>query len=104
MADPSVTITPGSETSEFKMTKIAMYLSIAAAVVGAAQTALGSIQATFPAWGWVGGVLSALGILGTVLASLGYSSARASVKAASLNAAGLVKSAEASAAAAALAR
>lgn len=89
MADAATTpgVTPGSTTSEFKQTKLATIVSVVATVVGVGTSFLTTVQASFPDLKWVSLALTGLGMIGTILATLGYQSARATVKAAAAGAA-----------------
>lgn len=87
-------VTPGKDTSEFFVTKIAGVLAIVATVVGIAQSVLASLQQAFPTWGWVGAAMSVVGVLSTILVALGYQAARAKVKSA-VESAGALKAASA---------
>jgi hypothetical protein len=109
MADPVTTpapgaVTPGTQTSEFKVTVVATILSILATVVPTLISIFGDLQAKFPSWTWAGPVLGMLGIIGTVLTALGYQSTRAQVKEAASAAGAQVAVAQVDAAAANLGR
>ena len=75
MAD--VVVTPGSQTSEYKLAKAASILAYIVSIVGL-------IDLNLPAsWGqnkYVAGAITAVGIIGKVLTSLGYGTSRATVK------------------------
>lgn len=86
-------ITPGNTTSEHAKITMAMTLTIVAAAVGAASDVLAALQASFPAWGWIAGAISAVGVAGTVLAALGYNKGRVMLKATQINAAATVAAA-----------
>jgi hypothetical protein len=75
----------GSETSEYKVTKWTIILSVIAALVGIVQANLPSIIEKLPEGGKAaaaGGVILAIaGVVGSVLATLGYNAGRVKLKA-----------------------
>jgi hypothetical protein len=81
MAD---TVSTGSSTSEFSLTKLVL-------VVGTLVTAIGTTLAVLPTVGvsghWVGVALAGLAMVSKVLALLGYQNARTSLKQSELAAA-----------------
>lgn len=91
MADPVVT--PGNQTSEYKVTVFVSILTILSTVVPYLVTIFTDLQAKFPAWTWIAPILTILGILGAVINALGYQSARTQVKVAALNASAAVENA-----------
>src|ERR1700737_205934 len=81
-------VAPGVGTSEYAATKFAVYLGIAAAVVGLILDYLPALQSAVPgASKWTGPVLAIAGLAASILATLGYQVTRTNVKVAALNAA-----------------
>lgn len=77
-------VAPGNTTSEYKVTRWTVVLSVLAAVVGGVGTVLAGLHEQFPSWGWVGGAMAAVGVISTMFVALGYQSARTQVKVAAL--------------------
>jgi hypothetical protein len=86
MADetPVTAVTPGTGTSEYAVTKIAMIFSIAAFTVGILVDIVSAFHSAFPNLVWLGALLNGLGIIGGVLAQLGYNKGRVLVKVAAI--------------------
>jgi hypothetical protein len=76
--------TPGSTTSEFKLTKIVVYAGIATQVLGGLITVLTVVQGLAPHLAWVGVVLVVAGKIATVLKSISYDETRQAIKVAAI--------------------
>lgn len=77
MADTSVT--PGIDTTEYKLAKVASILCVIVALVGSIIAALPSDVQSRPI---VGVIMTVVGVIGKVLTANGYGASRAAVKAA----------------------
>jgi len=87
MTDTATTaVTPGSQTTELKVTAISMVLSTLAMVIPTVITLVTDLSTKFPSWTWVAPVIGGLGLIGQILAALGYQNARTAVKVAALKA------------------
>jgi type II secretory pathway component PulF len=85
MTDTATTaVTPGSQTTELKVTVVSMVLSTLAMVIPTIITLVTDLSTKFPSWTWVAPVIGALGLIGQILAALGYQNARTAVKVAAL--------------------
>lgn len=73
--------TPGSETSEFNITKYAM---TAGAVIDGVAVALEALKTVFPHAGWLSVALAVCGTLLMLASALGYQKGRTALKMASL--------------------
>src|SRR4051812_39838852 len=78
-----IVVTPGNQTSEYKVTIISSVLSIAAVVTGVVLDLLQSAQDAGVNGKWMSIALSAFGLLALALTAVGYQVTRAHVKAAS---------------------
>jgi hypothetical protein len=98
-ADPAAApvLTPGNETSEFKLTKVAMICSIVVAVLGGVTETLQQVSSFLPGATWVGPALTVVGILSALAAQIAYTVTRGVVKAAHVTALGKVAVANATA-------
>src|SRR3954471_22105305 len=76
-----VVVTPGNQTSEYKVTIISSVLSIAAVVTGVVLDLLQSAQDAGINGKWMSIALSAFGLLALALTAVGYQVTRAHVKA-----------------------
>jgi hypothetical protein len=79
--DTGTATAPGSQTSEYKVTRFALILSTIATVVGYASSILDMLPPTLK---WVGPATALVGLLSTLLTALGYQAARSGVKKAAL--------------------
>jgi hypothetical protein len=88
MADPvtEAAVTPGIQTSEFKLAAVSQVLGILATVIPTLLTLFTDLKTSYPNWTWLGPLIGGLGIAATVLTSLGYTKARAAIKVAALQA------------------
>jgi hypothetical protein len=77
-----VVVTPGNQTSEYRVTIISSVLSIAAVVTGVVLDLLQSAQDAGVTGKWMSIALSAFGLLALALTAVGYQVTRAHVKAA----------------------
>jgi ABC-type sugar transport system substrate-binding protein len=77
-----VVVTPGNQTSEYKVTIISTVLSIAAVITGVVLDLLQSAQDAGVNGRWMAIGLSVFGVIGAVLTAVGYQVTRAHVKAA----------------------
>lgn len=77
-----VVVTPGNQTSEYKITIISTVLSVLATITGVALDLLQSAQDAGVNGRWVSIALSAFGLIGMALTAVGYQVTRAHVKAA----------------------
>ncbi len=86
-------ITPGAQTSEFKLANRASWISIALMALGvlvdvadALVQSLTPIAAQFPDVKWIGGILLGAGVVLKVATVIGYNRARVAVKTAAITA------------------
>lgn len=77
-----VVVTPGNQTSEYKVTIISTVLSIAAVITGVVLDLLQSAQDAGVNGKWLSIGLSIFGVIGAVLTTVGYQVTRSHVKAA----------------------
>lgn len=85
---PTDPLAPGVSTSEYAVTKLVVYMGIAAMVIGFATDVLTALQVLAPAWAWIGTALMIAGKLTSLLKALGYDATRKAIKVAAINAAG----------------
>lgn len=80
-------VSPGTGTSEHAITKTFIWLSLAAALIGALTDFFQNLLKMTPNNTWIGSILTILGLVGALLAALGYQYSRTQVKVAAANAA-----------------
>lgn len=95
MADQNAlpAVTPGVETSEFKLTKVAMICAFVVAICGGVTEALTQVGTLAPGLKWVGAALGIVALVSGVASQIAYTITRGTVKAAALDAGAQVASA-----------
>lgn len=88
-------VTPGVQTSEYKTTKLVIYMGIFTMLVGFLTDVLTAVQVLAPQWLWVGVALIIIGKVSMLLKALGYDATRASIHNAGQAAAAHVAAAQA---------
>jgi hypothetical protein len=78
--DQSGPLDAGHTTSEFAITKIVVYMGIAAMAIGFATDVLTALQVLVPAWAWIGTALMIAGKATALLKALGYDATRKAIK------------------------
>jgi len=73
-------IKPGEQTTEYKLTKVSLWISTAMIVLGQLSEMIPALQALHPGTPWLGTALTVCGTLLALGKLLGYDRSRAAVK------------------------
>jgi hypothetical protein len=79
-------VTPGPQTSEYKLARLNAYVGLALVILGAVGEVLAEVVQVFPGLHWAAVALIAIGAIQKAAGSIGYSVSRAAVKSAALGA------------------